>query len=520
MFFSALTAILKIHTLLNTALQLLSKSKIISGIQCHKKLWLETHVKQDPLESHLFALGNRFGEFARTHFGEGVNLDGMMNRDEIFSITKSAITDPMVRVIYEAAFEYQNVLVRVDVLKRSEDGWEIIEVKSSKEAKPHHLNDISAQAYVVQGCGLKIKSMKIAHINKEFLYEGDGNYSGLVAEVDVTSEVIKRLPSIKTWISDLLPLVQANTAMPIEEIEELKCNTPYPCQFLALCSAELPKLAEVPISILPITGKRMAQKWGKEQIYDLRYLPDGALTNDRHKMIQQVHQSNTPYISKEMVKKVRSLEGPYFFMDFETVMQGVPLIANTKPNDAVPFQWSVHSIKSLTDNTGLNDGKAFLDFVSPTLFRDFLNSLISALGESGTIFVHHKSTEIKALRYLAAQNQCEDLKGAVENIILRIEDTLDLVRDGLYFPQMGLFEGSTYSIKTITKVIPTSVNYQEDGELGSGNDAQLIWFKCTDLKKKLAESEALAYKRNLLKYCAKDTLALVDLIRFMHNQAV
>lgn len=252
----------------------------------------------------------------------------------------------------------------------------------------------------------------------------------------------------------------------------------------------------------------------------MRNLPDGALTNERHEIIRQAHQSNTPYISKEMVNKVRSLPGPYFFMDFETVMQGVPLIPNTKPNDAVPFQWSVHSIKDLANTTGLNDGKAFLDFLSPTLFRDFLISLISALGESGTIFVHHKSTEIKALLYLAAQKQCEDLNEAVEKIILRIEDTLDLVRDGMYFPEMGLSEGSTYSIKTITKVIPTSVDYHEDGELGSGNDAQLIWFKCTDLKQRPSENEIQAYRNNLLKYCAKDTQALVDLVRFIYLKSI
>jgi len=499
-------------------LQLLSKSKIISGIQCHKKLWLETHGKLDILESHLFALGNRFGEFARIHYGKGENLDGKKLSDNVVELTNAAIANPNIKAIYEAAFIFDNVLVRVDVLLRRGDVWEIIEVKSSKEAKPHHLNDITAQAYVVLGCGLKLSSMKIAHINRDFLYKGNEDYAGLLIEVDVTNEVIERLPHVKTWVNSLHPIVQVNSPIPEEDVEESKCNHPYPCQFLPQCSAELPKLAEVPISILPNTGQKLAKKWGKEKIYDLRNLPDGALTNKRHEIIRQVHQSNDPYISSEMIQKVRSLPGPYFFMDFETVMQGVPLIPNTKPNDTIPFQWSVHSIENLTDNTGLNDGKAFLEFLSPTLFRDFLISLIKALGESGTIFVHHKSTEIKALRYLAVQKQCEDLNDAVEKIISRIEDTLDLVRDGMYFPQMGLSEGSTYSIKTITKVIPTSVDYQEDGELGSGNDAQLIWFKCTDLKNNLSESEALAYKRSLLKYCAKDTLALVDLVRFIYTQ--
>lgn len=501
-------------------MQLLSKSKIISGIQCHKKLWLETHSKQEILESHLFALGNRFGEFARMHYGDGVNLDGKKLSDNVVELTNAAIADPNTNAIYEAAFIYENVLVRVDVLKRNNDGWVMIEVKSSKEAKPHHMNDITTQSYVAKGCGLKLHSMKIAHINKDFLYMGNGDYSGLLAEVDVTNQVVERLSDVKTWVSNLFPIVQSDAPMPIDDIEDSKCKTPYPCQFLPQCTAELPKLAEVPISILPNTGKKLAEKWGKEKIYDLRNLPDGSLSNERHEIIRKVHQSNSPYISKKMVKKVRSLPGPYFFMDFETVMQGVPLIPNTKPNDAVPFQWSVHSLNDLADTTGFDDGKAFLEFLSPTLFRDFLTSLVSALGESGTIFVHHKSTEIKALRYLAIQKQCEDLNITVEKIILRIEDTLDLVRDGMYFPEMGLSDGSTYSIKTIAKVIPTSVDYQEDGELGSGNDAQLIWFKCTDSKHKLSDSEIQAFKAKLLKYCAKDTLALVDLMRFINTQSI
>jgi len=253
-------------------LQLLSKSKIISGIQCHKKLWLETHGTQDTLESHLFALGNRFGEFARIHYGEGINLDGRNLSDNVVELTNAAIANPNTNTIYEAAFIFGNVLVRVDVLKRVNDGWEMIEVKSSKEAKPHHLNDIASQAYVALGCGLKLKSMKIAHINKHFLYTGDENYSGLLVEADVTSEVIERLTDVKTWVSNLLPIVQLDSPRPTEYIEDSKCKTPYPCQFLPLCSAELPQLAEVPISILPNTGKKLAEIWGEKQIYDLRNL--------------------------------------------------------------------------------------------------------------------------------------------------------------------------------------------------------------------------------------------------------
>lgn len=99
-------------------MQLLSKSKIISGIQCHKKPWLKNHGKQDNLESNLFTLGNCFGEFAKIHYGDGVNLDGKKVSDVVVDLTNAAIANPNISTIYEAAFVYESVLVRVDVLKR------------------------------------------------------------------------------------------------------------------------------------------------------------------------------------------------------------------------------------------------------------------------------------------------------------------------------------------------------------------------------------------------------------------
>jgi len=44
--------------------------------------------------------------------------------------------------------------------------------------------------------------------------------------------------------------------------------------------------------------------------------------------------------------------------------------------------------------------------------------------------------------------------------------------------------------------------------------------KLTAVQHKLSESEIQAFKNNLLKYCAKDTLALVDLVRFIYTQPI
>ena len=40
----------------------LTKSKITSGLQCHKKLWFDIHEPTKKIEKAVFKMGNRFGE--------------------------------------------------------------------------------------------------------------------------------------------------------------------------------------------------------------------------------------------------------------------------------------------------------------------------------------------------------------------------------------------------------------------------------------------------------------------------
>jgi len=75
--------------------------------------------------------------------------------------------------------------------------------------------------------------------------------------------------------------------------------------------------------------------------------------------------------------------------------------------------------------------------------------------------------------------------------------------------------GNSYSIKTLIEVIPTTVNYEE-GNVGSGMDAQIAWFICTDSKS--TQSEKDKWTKSVLNYCAKDTLAVADLIKYFEMQ--
>ena len=212
-----------------------------------------------------------------------------------------------------------------------------------------------------------------------------------------------------------------------------------------------------------------------------------------------------------MISEINALGWPRFFMDFETVQQGVPMLPGTKAYDALPFQWSVHCWDNPEQILNVDNGKGFLEFFSPDMDRQFIGSLLDAVGTKGPIFVHNASFERSKLRALVQRPTCNDFVDAAEALITRIVDTLDIAREGFYAPQMM----GSYSLKAIVKAIPTSVDYSSEDGLSGGGDAQIAWFKCTESA--TPSVEKLEWEKKLKKYCAQDTLAMYDFIRHLEQ---
>ena len=98
----------------------LTKSKIQSGLQCHKKLWFEIHepLKKEPKAA--FEIGNRFGAQVIKNYSKNNTkiLDLTNEFANVINRTKDAINSKDINIIFEGAFEYLNTQVRPDVLIR------------------------------------------------------------------------------------------------------------------------------------------------------------------------------------------------------------------------------------------------------------------------------------------------------------------------------------------------------------------------------------------------------------------
>ena len=106
----------------------LSKSLFIKGLQCHKYLWLEKNRPElkdeiSAFQESIFQSGSDVGELACGLFPGGVEIpyEGLSYTEQL-ARTAQAMADN-VPAIYEAAFSYDGIFMKADILHNTGQGW-------------------------------------------------------------------------------------------------------------------------------------------------------------------------------------------------------------------------------------------------------------------------------------------------------------------------------------------------------------------------------------------------------------
>ena len=114
--------------------QTLSKSRFVQGLGCPKKLVYgadKSYLNRSDDDSFLASLaqgGFQVGEFAKAHFPGGVDVRAL-DQSEALAQTNELLKQETV-TIFEAAVQFENCFIRVDVLEKKGDRLIIHEVKA------------------------------------------------------------------------------------------------------------------------------------------------------------------------------------------------------------------------------------------------------------------------------------------------------------------------------------------------------------------------------------------------------
>jgi len=123
----------------------LSKSRITAWRQCPKRLWLQIkspeELKISDEMKRAFQIGHEIGDLAQQLCPNGILIEDQKNLSAAIVATKAALKTYPNRPIFEATFQHEGLLVRVDVLMPTRKGYRMTEVKSSTSVKLYHVED-------------------------------------------------------------------------------------------------------------------------------------------------------------------------------------------------------------------------------------------------------------------------------------------------------------------------------------------------------------------------------------------
>jgi hypothetical protein len=134
-------------------------------------------------------------------------------------------------------------------------------VKAATSVKEYYLDDAAVQAWVLQGCGLKLDAIRLMHVNNQFVYQGDDEYDGLLHAEDISETVFSRIDTIGEQKDAFMEMLVGD--MPDIEMGG-QCYSPYECDFCTFCQPD--NMPEYPLTALP----RMC-KLGSDQANLLKY---------------------------------------------------------------------------------------------------------------------------------------------------------------------------------------------------------------------------------------------------------
>jgi hypothetical protein len=476
----------------------LSKSRLISAWQCRKRLYLEKHHPEygetSAQTESLFATGHKVGAVAQQLYGTEDSVEVEFDFKRMEGETRRLIEGGADFPIFEATFRHENVLIRVDVMIPDGDGWRVIEVKASTSVKDYHVLDCAIQDWVLRNSGIDVTSISLAHINNQFVYEGDGNYDGLLAEHDLTEEV----RTLEPTVIDLLVQARDAVAGQIPDIAVGKqCNSPYECQFIKHC---WPTDTAYPITGLGGSRARLAEfvALGARDILDV---DENSITAETQQRIYRVTCKGEAEVLDGARRELEALPYPRYYLDFETIGPAVPIWAGTRPYASVPVQWSCH----IEDEGGGLRHVEFLDLSGEPPMRALAEKMIESLGDEGPVLMY-TNYEQRMIEVLI--DMCPDLEQPLRNIINRLWDLHPLVKVNYYHPKML----GSWSIKAVLPCIAPHLNYAELEGIKEGTAASDGFLEAIDSGTNAERKAEL--DEQLRRYCAFDTEAMVEIVRF------
>lgn len=482
----------------------LSKTTVMKGLQCEKALWLQTkkrHLAPPPDEKTkaLFEEGKEIGKLAQSLYPNGVEIPfNTQPYSRKFDLTDHYIQSGK-QTIYEATFQTQTMMCMVDILHRTEDGWHLIEVKSSRSQKEEHLYDIAIQFAILTSCGLPIKKAILIHINPDYIRSSSFEIPEFFTQIDVTESIQPYLHEIRQKEPYFVKLSQQYHE-PKQAIGP-QCMSPYPCAFKEYCWQHIPERSVFDLIGLSYDERFELYYKGYVSFNELSHAP---LNTPTKRLVEAENNASIIIDKKELKSFLSTLFYPMTFFDFETIFPTIPIYPKSYSRQQIPFQYSAHIMNSPFD---VPLHKEFLANPTEDPRESLIKAMIRDIPENTCVIVYNETFEKSVISELI--DAFPQYKKELES---RFSEFRDLM---IPFQKRFVYSHELLGRYSIKKVLPTFVpelSY-DSLDIQEGLTASETYRKIPEMDEITQEKT----KQALLEYCKLDTYAMIALLNKLHT---
>jgi Domain of unknown function(DUF2779) len=483
---------------------ILSKSTFVKSIQCLKALYLHKfyYNSRDPLPKERLAIFNRghqVGELAQQLFpnGKDATQSSPMQYAKALQLTKDWMTQG-VTTIYEAAFQYNGVIVYVDILNKENGVWQVYEVKSSLKISSTYILDASLQYYVIKNA-LKDELGDISLITMNGQYQLENNVlvvPALFKIKSITDDAKRNLDFIHFKVEEAKQIVAAQQMPDIKT--GMHCFKPYTCDFIGTCWKKSPQHS---IFSLPHSNKEQQQYFLEHNKINFEDLVIEDARNEIQKRVIATHLSNEIYFNVSALKKAfKKISSEIIFFDCEMSGAAIPFANEHAPYQPIPYLISLktmanESFTHFLDN--LENRKAlFLSLINWT--KDYKHIICydisseTILLQYGIYFFPELTDELKLIK-----DKFYDISLLFKNI------------DIYHYEQYGGFSLKVIAQAFISKDFYDGLDYQS-GLMASYAFQYYLNEKDATVKEKM--------KQEMIAYCEKDTEAVKNIYQIIQEK--
>jgi len=491
---------------------IITKSEYMMYLRHPALLWLKKHDKSklpiiDENTQAMFDAGNTFEIYAQKLFPDGKRL-GFTNYGEYLSLparTTQALTEGT-KTIFQGRFEHNQLTFICDVITVvGEKEVDLYEIKSSTKANDGHELDLAFQMVVLESLGYRMNTISVIHVNNQYVRNGDINPKEFTNVVDITNAVTSRRDETKRQIERALKVANASTIPGISpalcKLGSLKDWISVYRGFVSVPDDSIYDLCRLNAELV---GK--LETAGVKKIIDI---PEDIVLGEKQQWQVTATKTDRVLIENEKIKEF--LDGfcyPLYFLDYETLASVVPYFDGLKPYEQLPFQYSLH----ILDEPGSELRQVeYLHKDNTNPAEALSKSLKEHIGTSGSVITWNASFEMGCNTLMGTM--LPEYKNFFEQVNERVIDLMLPFSSGWYIDKH--FGGST-SIKKVLPVLVPDLSYQSLG-IHEGAGAQRLWMDAVLYGKREQEKEKIL--SDLIAYCGLDTLAMVEIWRYLKKNS-